>query len=131
MPFHLSVKVEKDYLIMKSTGIINNFDEQKAIDKELVKLIIKNEVKKVISDVTELQYSPPLFNISDIASLIKFYVDNLPIQLKSYIVVAVLPEAAKDVGPKARFWETYARNRGYNFRVFYSMEDAVKSMQTE
>ena len=131
MPFHLSIKEENDYIIMKSTGTINNFDEQTELAREQTDLIIKYNVKKVISDVTELQYSLDSFNIVDVASLVKFYIDSLPTQLKSYLIAAVLNEMVKDVIPKARFWETYTRNRGFNFRVFYSMEDALKCIQDE
>ena len=95
----------------------------------LVFIMPETDVEKLNALIDEHGF--PSFNIGDVASLVKFYIDNLPIKLKSFQVAAVLHEAIKDMGPNARFWETYARNRGYDFKIFYSMENALKYMQTE
>jgi len=129
MPFQISIKVEKDHVIVKNMGLIDGYDELKALDKEKIELIVEKNKYLVIDDVTELQFSPKAINITDIAQLVEFYVDNLPAQFKKFKVVTVLNKLLKDVVPKAHFWETYARNRGYNIRVVYTMEDALKLVQ--
>ena len=134
MPFKLSIKAKEPYLIIKITGFISTFDEQKAMDKAKVEKMIKYNVDKVIFDDTEIQHAPNLFKVVDISNLVKFYIDKLPIKFKFHKIVDVLNQSFKsmpDYLELARFWETYARNRGFDVKIVYSMEDALKYFQNK
>ena len=91
--------------------------------KQIYDEITKYDSKKiVVIDQTENQSLDSLVHQMD---LVKFYSEEFPIGVKHLKLVIVTDSKNRKI---AYFWETYARNRGYLFRVFYSMDDARKFM---
>ena len=97
------------------------------MDEQLAKEIIKNGIKKVIIDDLEIIYTPGVTSILRTAELVQFYYQQLPDVIKTFKIVSI---ANQDIKEFAEFWETYAQNRGFDLRVFYTFEDALKFIKS-
>ena len=122
MDIAMSSSLVDDYLLIKITGRIETLDDMKSITRQMYDEIIKHERMKVIVDQTENTTTDSLANQIE---LVKFYSEEFPLEVKRLKAAVVTDSKNKRI---AGFWETYASNRGFPFKVFYSMEDAREYM---
>ena len=123
MPFTISTEKKLDYLLIKVKGKIENFEEHKSLARAQVEKILKNNIKKVITDHSEISYSMSYIGLISTTELVQFYIDSFPNQIKNFKVAAVLKNFFLTEG---YFWEIYARNKGFDVRAFHKMEDAIE-----
>ncbi len=73
-----------------------------------------------LGDCLTLEHAATLFNIYD---LVRFY-ESLPLDfiMKEAILLPLAPDASDDL----KFYETTAKNRGYNVRVFNDRAEALR-----
>lgn len=107
------------YVLLKSTGTIRNAEDWRALTREFYHQAKKLNSRKLVLDQTEIEAPESLF---DMAKVVDHYQDDLPPDIRLYRVGVVNNPANEAM---AEFWEAYCRNRGYDFRIFQSLEDAV------
>jgi hypothetical protein len=120
MAITISSNLEADYLLIKVSGSIADMKEMMLLTKQIYDEITKYDSRKVVIDQTENQ--PPNSLVYQ-ANLVDFYSEEFPVEVRHLKLAIVTDIKNKRI---ADFWETYAHNRGYRFRVFYSMDDARK-----
>ena len=123
MPFTITAQKKSNYLLVRVSGTIENLEEHKLMDKQVADEIFKHDINKVIVNELPITSSQSYSTIINTAYLVDFYIQAISDRLKLYQIAAVVK---KDLDVQGYFWETYARNRGYNVRIFYTMEDALK-----
>ncbi len=123
MTIKISSSVEADYLLVTASGNVSNLDDMTELTMQIYQEIVSSTKQKVLVDQRE--YVPPDTLVWQ-ADLVKYYSKDFPIelrQLKIAIVTAIENRSTAD------FFETYAVNRGYNVKVFYSMDEAQEYIQ--
>lgn len=119
MPANISAHQENHYLPIKASGIIESLEELKDFSTALYAEGIKYDTRNVVIDEMQLQLTTSVVHQCE---LINFYSESLPPQIKQYkIAVAVDPKYRE----LAEFWELYGSNRGYPWKGFTSLENAL------
>lgn len=127
MDFKISLKIEDDYLLIISTGTIGSLKEHMIFDSQISQEILNQGIKKVLVNHIKLKYASGVSTVFNTAKFIDYYIENIPSKIKIF-KIAVIP--SPQVKHNYKFWETYGRNRGFDIRVFYSMEDALKYIKS-
>ncbi|NTV47943.1 MAG: hypothetical protein HGB11_15805 [Chlorobiales bacterium] len=88
--------------------------------KQNLELSQKHGVTRLLADCTHLKPGRSVLNTYEFATQL----ESIPgiYQLKEAMILPIMQEAAEEI----RFFETAARNRGLNVRVFSSREEAIK-----
>ena len=73
-----------------------------------------------LGDCLTLEHAGSLFNVYDLVKFLEAL--NLELIIKEAILLPLSSAACEDL----KFYETTARNRGYNVRVFNNRDDAVR-----
>lgn len=119
MPVKVTSNKEKDYLLIKATGIISSTEEWTHLPAQYYDRVKKHQATKIIINVMDLVFP------ADILSqciLVDTYTTELPVHIRKLKVALVADKRQKDA---IRFWETYGQNRGYeSYRAFFSMDEA-------
>ena len=116
MDAKMSSHQEEDYLLIKTSGTIKSWIE---FSKQLYEEITKFDCKMIVIDHMELEFPTCL---TDYCELVNFYAQNLPFDIRLWKLAVVSDPKYKAI---ADFWETYCHNRGYRYKAFICMEDAV------
>ena len=124
MNFKLSSSKKADYLVIKASGEIVDIADWKMLNKLYYDEFVKHDAKKVVIDEMEMEMTFPL-GLINLCELVDSYSEELPIEIRRVKLAVAVDSKHKST---ADFWETYAHNRGYHYKVFYSMEDALKYM---
>jgi hypothetical protein len=116
----VSSSLEADYLLIKVSGRVADVNDMKLLTRQIYDEIMRYDSKKIVIDQRESQ---PLDSLVSQVELVEFYSEEFPVEAR-YLELAIVTDSKNE--KIASFWETYAHNRGYHFRVFYSMDDALK-----
>lgn len=118
MNVQISSTEKSDYLLIISKGKLENEDDLFAHAHMIYEEIAKYDQKKILLEQTGTHFPKKLFSYLD---LVKEYQSNFPPEI-SFLKIAcvVLPEYME----LGKFWETASVNRGFQFFIFTSLEDA-------
>lgn len=119
MPVDISARQENDYVLIKASGIIENFEELKDFSTRLYGEGVKYETRKVVIDEMQLQLTNSVVHQFE---LINFYSQNLPSWIKQYKIAVAVDPKYKEL---AEFWELYGSNRGFPWKGFTSLQEAL------
>ena len=119
----ITSKLEDDYHLIEVSGIIFDFEEYKQLTKRYYDEIMQYGKNKIIIDASRIQFPNSLLIHSD---LVHFYSEELPGEVRSWKIAVVTDESTVEIG---NFWEFQARQSGYFYKVFSSMEDAQEYMR--
>lgn len=119
MTAEISSQPQNDYLVIKASGTIENLEELKDLSVRFYKEAIKYETRKVVIDEMELRLTNSIFHQVE---LIKFYSENLPTEIRDYKLAVAVDPQYKEL---AEFWNLYGSNRGYSWKGFTSLEEAL------
>lgn len=121
----ISTTREHDYLvIVASAKIVSNEEYQELVDRYATE-IVHSQLQKVLIDETQVEYAPSLLLHSDIVS----YYSREPASsdlVKTWQIACV---GAPDADVFYEFWESIARNAGYNQKFFTTLEKARTYLQ--
>jgi hypothetical protein len=118
MSFTLKSRKKKEYLLIISKGVLSMTEDLVSHSNRVYMETKKFKKQKILVDDTETTFPLSLFNYSD---LVNHYVMNFPPEIKQFQVAIVIAEAFKSM---AEFWETVCINKGYQFRVFSTVQEA-------
>ena len=111
-----------DYLLIKSSGVIEDVEEYTSLTAEYYGEISRHGAKKTIIDERELEFPGDIY---DQYAQAKYLDEELPFEIRFLKLAIVVDIKHKEAG---EFWQDYCHNRGVPFRIFHSMEDAVAFM---
>lgn len=119
MNIEITSKPEKDYLLITTSGSIENDEEHRMMTERFFYEIKKHGAGRAIVTVSEIDFPGSLELHSKI---VNFYKDELPEELASWQIAVVDESDYREVG---YFWEFLANAHGFiGFKVFASMDDA-------
>lgn len=119
MSYELSIEKKPDFLHVHVTGIRTR-EAVAAMAKDIIDACVQHQTSKVLVDVRELTGRLSTLNAYEVPS-VEFPKLKRPGLLKKAVIVDV--EEFKD---SFRFFETVARNRGFNLRIFGDIDKAIK-----
>ncbi|MCW3092509.1 MAG: hypothetical protein JWP81_3578 [Ferruginibacter sp.] len=108
------------YLLIDSKGVLQTKEDLFKHCQLIFDEIIKHAPQKVLINEPEMQFPPGLFSYFE---LVQHYIDDFPPEIADFKIAVVISEKFKEIGD---FWETVCVNRGLQYFVFYSLEDATK-----
>ncbi len=109
---------QEDYLYIKSEGVDENLAEHKQYNLEMYQTIKQYQFNRVLVDEQGVSYSNTLMDVYDLAH---FYDQEMPIEARLLRLALVVKEKYEKL---ASFWEVVCQNLGYQFKVFFSVENA-------
>lgn len=110
---------EESYLLIEGTGSIENADDEKTFSSSCYEEIQKHGSKRVLVDQRNISFKSSILDQCDVVS---HYSTEFDVMIRATrIAVLVLPESEE----LHAFWEVYANNRGYPWKVYTEMEDAI------
>ncbi|CAN5776136.1 hypothetical protein BH11BAC4_BH11BAC4_26700 [soil metagenome] len=109
---------KEGYLLIKSAGTLQTNEDLFAHAGMVYEKSLKYRHKKILLEMTATSFPKTIFSYLE---LVKFYQDNLPIEILSFKIASVVLPEYRELG---NFWETAAVNRGFQYYIFTSFEEA-------
>lgn len=107
-----------DYLLINSAGVIKNKDDLFKHATLVYDEFVKQDKQKILIDNRKTLLPPDLFSYYE---QVKYFSETFPSRIRLVkIAVVVSPEYA-EIG---KFWETVCVNRGFQYFVFTSLQEA-------
>lgn len=125
MPVNITSRQEKDYLLIKASGSIENVEELKDFSSRLYEEGVKYNTRNVVIDEMQMQLTTPIVHQSE---LINFYTQNLPPEIKLYRIAVAVDPKYREI---ADFWELYGTNRGYHWKGLTSLKEAINWIESQ
>ena len=119
MSYELNIRKKPDFLHVRVTGVRTRAAVV-AMAKDILGACVQHQPPKVLVDVRELKGRGGTLDAYEVPS-VEFPKLKRPGLLKKAVIVDV--EEFKD---SFRFFETVARNRGFNLRIFGDMHRAIE-----
>ena len=117
MSIQFTLKEDGDILFVQYTGSFDPEDDEKT-DRELAKICSEKGIKKLLIDLTRLEGLPNLFeSYQSGASL-----EERGFKRQTKIAFVDRPEFKS----ANEFYELVAKNRGFQIKHFYAVEDALE-----
>ncbi len=108
----------KDYLLIKSAGDISNKDDLFKHAELVLDALIKQDKQKILIDSSGTHLPLDPFSYYE---QVLYFGEKFPPRIRLLkIAVVVSPEYAE----LGRFWETVCVNRGFQYFVFTSLDEA-------
>lgn len=120
MGFDITTSIKDDFVLLRATGEINDFEEFKLINKLYIENIEKLKIDRIIVDETDLKKPLSVLNMLD---LNEFYATRIPHYNTRWKVAVIVNTEYQEL---AKLWEMLANKNGYEFKIFLSMEEALQ-----
>jgi hypothetical protein len=118
MAISFEVQSKEEYLYIKSRGSNDSLEEHKKYNLEMYERIRQHPFNRILVDEQEVTYSNTLMDMYDLAH---FYDQEMPVEARLLRLALVVKEKYEKL---ASFWEVVCQNLGYQFKVFYLIEQA-------
>mgnify|MGYP001563976617 CR=1 FL=1 len=118
MAIQFKVLPQEEYLYIKSEGIDESLAEHKKYNLEMYQSIKQYPLDRILVDEQDVTYSNTLMDMYDLAH---FYDQEMPVEARLLRLALVVSEKYEKL---ASFWEVVCQNLGYQFKVFFSIENA-------
>ncbi len=123
MPVKIEFSENPQRIEINYSGTITEREYSDAL-REFIKFNAEKKCLLVLTDLREMTVSPSILNVYDSINMFgKMGID------KKTSEALIIPEN-KFAADNVRFYETARQNRGYNVKLFYYKEDAVKWLET-
>ena len=106
------------YLLVKSAGSVATVDDILEHAKIILNELGKCKHKKMLVDTTEVNRPKKLLYYYE---AVQRFITELPVTIRSLTIAIVVAAEYEELG---KFFETTAINRGLQYHVFISMEEA-------
>jgi len=120
MKVKVTTQKRENYVLIEVIGEVDYLLDMKSLAARHLLEMINNNVNKIVVDSREL-IIPHVTKFS--LSLIRNYIDPLPLELKHFNITIVINKVYQELG---RLWEAACKNRGFEgFNVFYDLDEAI------
>ena len=118
MAINFEVLPQQDYLYIKADGVAESLADHKQYNFAMYQSIRQYPFNRVLVDEQEVTYSNTTMDVYDLAH---FYDQEMPVEARLLRLALVVREKYEKL---ASFWEVVCQNLGYQFKVFFSIENA-------
>lgn len=119
MPVNITFETDPDRIELKYTGAIPENEFKEAI-MEFIRFNAERKCLLVLTDLREITLTPSILNVYDMINMFeKMGID------KNTSEALIMPEN-KFAADNIKFYETACQNKGYNVKIFYTKEEALK-----
>jgi hypothetical protein len=125
MSVELTVRSEENWLVIEGVGVIANAADEKSFASSCYEEIIKHGARRALVDLRKIDFRSSIFDQVDVVS---HYNKEFDSQIRTVRITLVVDPKHKDLHD---FWEVYANNRGYPWKVFTEMEAATAFLQQD
>ena len=115
----ITVRMEPEYLLIEGVGTIATLEDQKNWSDACYREVIKFNASRVLIDDRQLQFKTSFIDQCDV---VRHYNDEFEAKARSVRVAIVVNHDDKELHD---FWELYASNRGFLWKVFREMDAAI------
>lgn len=115
----LTFEKKENYLLISSIGVRNNFLEVINGTNEIFKIIEQTKAKAVLFDYRQTEFNIPQ---TDALNLVRHYETKAP-WLQQLKLAAVVNNRNTAI---AHLWSELSQTRGFNIRVFDSLDEATR-----
>ena len=119
MPVQITSSQKDHYVLIEVSGTLENLEELKDLSHMLYAEALKYDEYNVIVDEMQVELTNSIVHQVE---LIKYYTENLPVEIKKYNLAVAVDPKYKEV---ADFWTLYGANRGFPWKGCTSLEEAV------
>lgn len=123
MPVKLEFSDNPHRIEVTYSGAISESDYKQAII-DFVKFNSEKKCLLVLTDLRDMIVTPSILNVYDSINMF----EKMGIDKKTSEAL-IMPEN-KFAADNIKFYETACQNRGYNVKIFYNKEDAVKWLRS-
>jgi len=121
----LAARIEPNYLLIEGVGVIANSEDEKRWADACYEELLRQGSQRVLIDQRKIEFKS---SISDQCNVVSYYNEEFELQIRKFsIALLVNPEEKK----LHKFWELYANNRGYRWKVFTEKCAADAFLNTE
>jgi hypothetical protein len=124
MPTKIVSTPRDGYVLIESSGTIASLEEHKAHTDEIARLVFETEYMSILLDERNIVYQ---VNLTSLYEIVNYYEESLQDAARNKKMASI---SKKEYIQGARFWETVARNRGFNFKVFVSLAEAEQWLRS-
>lgn len=123
MPYSIKFEISPRRIEVEYSGTVTDDEFNQAIN-DFVNFNKDKNCLLVLTDLTEMKVTPSILNVyNSINTFEKMGIDNRTSE-------ALILEQNKFVESNIKFYENACQNRGYNVRIFYNREDALKWLKS-
>lgn len=125
MNITLLSRPEANWLVLEAAGVMRNTSDEKSFANSCYAEIVKHNYKNILIDQRKISYGS---DIIDQCNVVSHYSEEFPPEIRSLRIAIVINPRDRAVN---EFWELYANNRGYPWKVFCDMDDATAFLLEE
>ena len=125
MPPTMTARMEPEYLSIEGVGTIATLEDQKNWSDACYREVIKYDARRVLIDDRQLQFNTSFFDQCDV---VRHYNDEYETRVRSVRLAIVVSHDNEELHD---FWELYASNRGFDWKVFREMDTAIAFLTTD
>ena len=114
----MTVRMEPEYLLIAGVGTIATLGDQIIWSDACYREVIKYNARSVLIDDRQLHFKTGIF---DQCEMVTHYNDKYDFEIRRFRVAIVVNHEDNELHD---FWELYASNRGFHWKVFREMDAA-------
>ena len=114
----MTVRMEPEHLLIQGVGTIETLGDQKTWSDACYREVIKYDARRVLIDDRQLHFKTGIF---DQCEVVTHYNDKFETFIRRVRVAIVVNHEDNELHD---FWELYASNRGFHWKVFREMDAA-------
>lgn len=119
MGFDIAACKGDGYLVLKYKGTVTSLADEEQLATQCLEEFKKYDYSRMLIDFRAMEF---LSSITDQCQVVSHYNAEFPNWVRTVRVALVVTPEAKELH---EFWELYAGNRGYPWRVFTDIGDAI------
>lgn len=112
------------HLLIVSSGTVETFEDYLELDSKAAEQFAHSKHRRVIVDERNVKH---IDNNVMILGLVERMINELPRELRGVKLALVVGPQSQNL---ARFWETCCFNRGFNWKSFTDMDEAVAFVES-
>ena len=115
----MNVRMEPEYLLIEGIGVISTVKDETDWADACYRTVIQHGARKALIDLSQISFET---GIIDQCNVVKHYNQEYEVKIRAVRTALLVKGDDKELHD---FWELYANNRGYPWKVFTDIEPAV------
>lgn len=121
----MTVRMEPGYLLIEGVGSIATVDDQNNWADACYREVTSNNASRVLIDDRLLKFEVSMI---DQCNVVKHYSDEYESKIRGVRAAIVVNHDNEELRD---FWELYANNRGFPWKVFRQMDAAIRYLTAD
>lgn len=108
----LTARIESNYLLIQGSGIIADLKDEKRWADACYKEILRQNSQRVLIDQRKIAFKTSIIDKIDV---VPSYLEDFNYKIRTFCIAFLVNPAEIELH---QFFELYANNRGYHWKVF-------------